>query len=237
MSALRKIKALLRKTTSAGCSEAEAVTAAEVAARLMDENNISMSEVDAREEEYSENRQKFASGTVRPTWHPVSFVFESISKFCDCEYWMQGFDLIYFGSKSDVEIAHYLTSVLRRAMDIEYEKARVQARLSGSKINRRSFHMGMSYKLSQRLLEIKRSKDQQSKSPSSSAAIVSIKRERIQEEMISLGISPTERKNSRQTYDKLDLLRGSEAGENVQIVDGIKRDHGAMELLGREQAV
>src|SRR4051812_12666015 len=45
-----KIKALAAKTVEAGCSEHEALHAAEMVGRLLDQYNLSMDEIDIREE-------------------------------------------------------------------------------------------------------------------------------------------------------------------------------------------
>ena len=48
-----KIKALAAKTVEAGCSEHEALHAAEMVGRLLDQYNLSMDEIDIREEVWS----------------------------------------------------------------------------------------------------------------------------------------------------------------------------------------
>src|SRR4051812_20637233 len=45
-----RIKALAAKTVEAGCSEHEALHAAEMVGRLLDQYNLSMDEIDIREE-------------------------------------------------------------------------------------------------------------------------------------------------------------------------------------------
>jgi len=67
---IAKIQALLAKTTEAGCTEAEAAAAAELAARLMDQYQISISEA-----EIAAEGEIFANIYASKTWKLCAYIW------------------------------------------------------------------------------------------------------------------------------------------------------------------
>lgn len=228
MNIIRKVKGLLSKTEAAGCSEHEALAALQLAAALMEEHDLSMSQVEFEESEYIQHPQRFATGKINPTWHPVRGVFGDIARFCDCDYWMHSFDLVYFGLKSDTEIAHYLTEVLKRAMGTEYTKAKRTAKMFGQKLDKRSFMAGMAFRLGQRLSEIKKAREE--KSTPQSKALVSMKAARTAGELEKLGLDIKTVGFNPKAYDPASTRFGVNAGGNVKIMDGVGKDKKPGEL-------
>jgi hypothetical protein len=130
---LEKITALLAKTRRNGCTEAEAIAAAELAQKLMAKYGLSLAElqtipstVDACEADGT------AIGNRRA--HEVLHVANAIAFFTDTRYWYnrhgvisgvrihesRGVVLVYFGLSADVQVANYLTNTLRVMLDTEW---------------------------------------------------------------------------------------------------------------------
>lgn len=156
-SIIRKINLLKEKTTTNGCSESEAMTAAEMISRLLQEYDLSMTEVEVKSQEFV-NEQIDVSGKVKK---PIHDVVSSIAYFTDTKVYfnkrMSNFIYKFFGAKKDVEFASYLFDLLSHAMDNEYAKYQKTSeyKMIGGKVARGSFYKGMIIRLSQRLREMK----------------------------------------------------------------------------------
>jgi len=125
-----KLRKLMAMTTENGASETEALNAAQTAARLMAEHNLtfrSVAEIEA--EDYCDDARPWFRGAVdgrsfRSAPVPrVRTCLNAISSLCGVRYHYRTFDgvLVFFGAPSDTEVAHYLTVIISRAMDREWE--------------------------------------------------------------------------------------------------------------------
>ena len=79
-----RIKALAEKTVSNGCTEAEAMAAAEMVGRLLERYALSMEEIDVREDHCV--RVEVPIGGRRR--RPIDGCVPSIARFCDCKVWI-----------------------------------------------------------------------------------------------------------------------------------------------------
>jgi len=109
-----KLAALHAKTTANGCTEAEAVAAAEKAAELM--SSYGLSEADLDRPVYDELRVEM--GTRRT---PLDGIWPMVAKFSGCRGWLDRdgtrWRFVYFGRDPDVLVAEYVHEVVRRAAD------------------------------------------------------------------------------------------------------------------------
>jgi hypothetical protein len=114
-----RIRALAEKTTSNGCTEAEALSAAEMVGRLLERYALTMEEVDFRETPCVQ-LQVFAGGQRR---RPIDGCVVAIARFCDCKVWLTRDDLgvayIFFGLETDAMLARYLFEVIASALGTE----------------------------------------------------------------------------------------------------------------------
>lgn len=112
---IKKVKALLARAGDAGSTEAEALKAAQVAAKLMDEHAISSAEIDQSQILYE--RQ-----TVTPNhlWHePFLFwVTTTLADFTGTYGYRSrracssGYDFVFYGDPADAIFAKYLAESL-----------------------------------------------------------------------------------------------------------------------------
>ena len=100
-----RIKALAEKTVSNGCTEAEAMAAAEMVGRLLERYALSMEEIDVREAQCVRNEIPIGGKQRRP----IDGCITAIARFCDCKVWIARDgavpSYVFFGFESDTTLA------------------------------------------------------------------------------------------------------------------------------------
>lgn len=152
-----RIRALAEKTVSNGCTEAEAMAAAEMVGRLLERYAVTMEEIDVRE---AVCRQvSIPIGGLRR--QPIDACVPAIARFCDCKVWLAREEerpvYVFFGFEMDTELALYLFQLIDRAMEHEATVFRPAARRQRGLVFRQallSFRRGMASRLSDRLEEM-----------------------------------------------------------------------------------
>ena len=108
-----RIQGLRSKTMDNGCTEAEALLAAAKVAELLDRYDFSLTDVEIRnrqcEQRHYETRHKKRI--------PLDDCIGDIARFCDCQVWREkspsgNARYVFFGLRSDIEVAHYLTELI-----------------------------------------------------------------------------------------------------------------------------
>ena len=127
-----RIKALTEKTVANGCTEAEAMSAAEMVGRLLERYALSMDEIEAREARCVQAEVPLGGRRRRP----IDACVPAIARFCDCKVWLaraprhdpnaENFDwtqpgsrYVFFGFETDVALAAYLFAVIDCAIAME----------------------------------------------------------------------------------------------------------------------
>jgi len=153
----QRIAALLKMTTASGCTEAEALAAAEKAAALMREHGLS--EADITIGQASARSASKGQSARDDLWKIVAYCTNTAPTFVH-EHGKRGAELVFVGRDPGPEIAAYLVAVLNRAVDtgIAEFKAGTFYRRRRSDATRRAavrdFTIGMVGRLSRRLIEI-----------------------------------------------------------------------------------
>lgn len=107
-----KLAALRAKTTANGCTEAEAIAAAEKAAELMESYGLSEADLDrpAFEELVIELKSRRT---------PLDSIWPMVAKFANCRGWLHRegsrWRFVYFGRDADVLVAEYVHEIIGRA--------------------------------------------------------------------------------------------------------------------------
>jgi hypothetical protein len=117
-----RIKALTDKTVANGCTEAEAMSAAEMVGRLLERYALSMDEIEVREARCVQAEVPMGGRRRRP----IDACVPAIARFCDCKVWLtrgarpksdydNDFDwtqpggrYVFFGFETDTVLATYL---------------------------------------------------------------------------------------------------------------------------------
>ncbi|ANC52461.1 hypothetical protein A4249_01430 [Brevundimonas sp. GW460-12-10-14-LB2] len=114
-----RIRALRAKTVENGCTEAEAMAAAEKLAQLLADYNMTMDEADLRASPFGDHVHDAAGTVGLKLWKPAS----AIAKLTNTRYWTGGraapTRITFVGLTHEVEIAAYLLAICERAMRTE----------------------------------------------------------------------------------------------------------------------
>lgn len=161
-----RIQGLRAKTTDNGCTEAEALSAAAKVAELLDRYDLSLTDVEIRDAacerlEYEARHKKRI---------PLEDCIGAIANFCDCRVWREKTPTghpryIFFGLRSDIEAAHYLTELIDLAVRSElgrYKTSREyqQFRHQDRHVANASFTLGMVISIAEKLTAMKAGRDQ-----------------------------------------------------------------------------
>ena len=116
---INTIKALMQKTVDNGCTESEAMSAAEMVAKMLRKHNLNLSEVEVRGERCIQ-----IDIDVTKRAHPVVMCSTAIAKFTGTKVWRSPSrgKLVFFGLPHDVEVASYMVDMIRNIMEQEYSK-------------------------------------------------------------------------------------------------------------------
>ncbi len=149
-----RIKALTERTVARGCTEAEAMMAAEMVGRLLERYALSMEEVDVRQEPCVQTEVPVGGKRRRP----IDVCVPALARFCDCKVWLARTEgqahYVFFGFATDTALAAYLFAVIARAIENGLsEFRRGPGALAGTALRRASvsFQGGMAARVAERL--------------------------------------------------------------------------------------
>jgi uncharacterized protein DUF2786 len=169
-----RIRALTAKTIANGCTEAEAMAAAEMVGRLLERYALSMDAIEIRTARCVQVTVPLGGRRRRP----IDGCVPAIARFCDCKVWLAraaapdpvqqeaaaelGRHYVFFGFETDTALATYLFAVIERAVRTETATFRqLNPRLQGVRLRRASasFQHGVVARVSDRLDAMHRSRD------------------------------------------------------------------------------
>jgi hypothetical protein len=162
-----RIKALTEKTVANGCTEAEAMAAADMVGRLLERYALSMDEIEIRTARCVQAAVPIGGRRRRP----IDGCVPTIARFCDCKVWLARtaaadpdqadfgrarFDsqYVFFGFETDTALATYLFAVIDRAIITETVAfKRLNPRFRGVRLRQASasFQHGVVARVSERL--------------------------------------------------------------------------------------
>jgi hypothetical protein len=160
-----RIQALRAKTIDNGCTEDEALSAAAKVAELLDRYDLSLTDVEIREapcerREYETHRKKRI---------PLDDCIAAIANFCDCRAWREKTQdgesrYVFFGLRSDIEVAHYLTELIDTAVRSELGRYKTapeyrRFRHKDRHMANASFALGMVASIADKLTVMKAGRD------------------------------------------------------------------------------
>ena len=160
-----RIQGLRSKTTANGCTEAEDLMDAVKVAELLDRYDLSLTDVEIRDalceqREYETNRKKRI---------PLDGCIGAIANFCDCQVWREKNQTgearyVFFGRRSDIEIAHDLTGLIDSAIRSELGRYKASAeyrrfRHQDRHLANSSFTLGMVASIADKLTAMKTERD------------------------------------------------------------------------------
>lgn len=226
---VQRIRALRAKTVEQGCTEQEALAAAEKVAELLDRYGLSLSELDLRRQ----SCEGIGVQAERKRRGPIDDCMGTIAAFFDCRVWCETSDdatlhYIFFGMPADVQAAVYLHDLI--ALAFVAETATFQATklyLSTHSSQRRSatnsFQVGLARGIIRKLDALRHARDVAGGN-TTGRALVPVKQAIIAEEMERLGLSFRRRSTARRMVLPAAFNAGRQAGERFEYRPGIEAD-------------
>lgn len=220
---LKIIRDLTNKTVEKGCSEHEAMAAAQKVGSLLKTYNLSLTEVFV--EETSCVTKDIPIKTKNR--HPINLCMMALADFCDCKvYFYSGKVRSYkcFGMPSDTELFAYLYSVIKSSMDMETLKFKISdpiylSTLRGCKTLTVSFQKGMACRIHERLsVMTKQRKNEERQNCSTSTSLVVVKNTKVEDEFKKLEASLKLKKGSSFSINYNESFKkGERAAENIAL--------------------
>ena len=221
-----RIQGLRAKTIDNGCTEAEALAAADKVAELLDRHDLSLSDVEIRDAPCE--RREFE--TWRKKRIPLDDCIGAIANFCDCRVWREKnpageMRYVFFGLRSDIEVAHYLTELIDSAVRAElgrykispgYRRFRHQAR----HLANASFSLGMVASIADKLVAMKVARDHVNSG--SGRGLVVLKAAVVDAELGKLGLNLRKKRRASRTVSMTAYEAGGEAGASLPINPGLR---------------
>lgn len=232
-----RIQALRAKTTENGCTEEEALAAAAKVADLLDQYDLSLTDVEMRQEQC----ERGVIETNRKQRQPISACVPMIAEFCDCKAWLEKDEAgkvryVFFGLKPGVEMAHYVYDVIDAAMRGEWEHYRRSQRfIRYADDIRGSFLFGMAVSIADKLAAMKAARDEANRA-STGRDLVVVKHAVIEAEFAKLNLDLRKTRSSGRKVTVGAFEAGQEAGRGVALNAGVGHEgEGRTRKVGRRR--
>ncbi|MDB5617348.1 DUF2786 domain-containing protein [Tardiphaga sp.] len=220
-----RIQALRAKTIDNGCTEDEALSAAAKVAELLDRYDLSLTDVEIREATCE--RRSFE--TFRKKRIPLDDCIGAIAHFCDRRVWREKNEVgesryVFFGLRSDIEVAHYLTELVDTAVRSEAGRFKTSREYQKFRHNERhlansSFSLGMVASIADKLLAMKAERDHVGQT--SGRALVAVKASVVEAEFAKLDMNLKTARGGRRMVSMTAYEAGGLAGASLAIHPGI----------------
>jgi len=221
-----RIQALRAKTIDNGCTEGEALSAAAKVAELLDRYDLSLTDVEIRAAPCE--RREFE--THRKKRIPLDDCIGAVANFCDCRVWREKNQAgearyVFFGLRSDIEVAHYLTELIDGAVRSElgrYKTTReyLQFRHKERHMANASFALGMVASIADKLTAMKAERDKVNYG--TGRALVVLKAAIVDDELGKLGLRLRVQRGASRMVSMTAFEAGGVAGASLDINPGIE---------------
>lgn len=223
----RIVRSMLERTQDNGCSEAEALLAAEKVGQLMEQYELKLTDIMVRETKCVQ-REVYAADR-----HAQSII-SGCGVLCTLKTYHKGGQtvttFILFGHPHDVELAIYLYEVCAEALDNDYA---ADQKIHGYSVAKRnSFRQGFAERIYSRMSQLrdKRDAERRARMPTSGCTdLVVLKNQLVTQEFDALGVKLvyTEKK----VADERAFRRGLVAGDSVNLnspLENARKDEGRL---------
>jgi len=222
-----RIQGLRAKTIDNGCTEGEALAAAAKVAELLDRYDLSLTDVEIREAPC----ERLVYETHRKKRIPLDDCIGAIAEFCDCRVWRERNpagegSYVFFGLRSDIEVAHYLTEVIDTAVrtelgryktSTEYQRFRHQER----HLANASFALGMVASIADKLMAMKATRDEVNND--TGRGLVVLKAAVVDTELEKLDLKLRTVQRAGRMVSPMAYDAGGEAGASLAINPGLRK--------------
>jgi hypothetical protein len=220
-----RIQALRAKTIDNGCTEEEALSAAAKVAELLDRHDLSLTDIEIREEQCE--RLAFETGLRKRI--PLDACVGAVAEFCDSRVWREknpagAFRYVFFGLRSDVTVAHYLTELIDGAVRSELGRYKTSREYLRFRHNERhmanaSFALGMVSSIASKLTAMKAERNGVNRG--SGRDLVVIKAAIVADELARLDLNLRTVRSASRMVSTTAFEAGSAAGAALAVNPGI----------------
>lgn len=212
-----RLQALRAKTVANGCTEEEALAAAAKVAELLDQHDLSISDLEIREEQC----EKSTIDTRRKQRQPISACIPAIAEYCDCKVWMEkdesGIRYVFFGLRLSIEMAHYVYDVISVAIHSGWEQyVRNQRFIRHRRDEKGAFQFGMAVSIAEKLTEMKVQRDEANRR-STGRDLVLVRHTIVDAEYEKLNLNLRKGRASGKKVDASAFQAGQAAGDAVTL--------------------
>jgi hypothetical protein len=220
-----RIQALRAKTIDNGCTEDEALSAAAKVAELLDRYDLSLTDVEMQ----AAPCQRLAYETGRKKRIPLDDCIGAVANFCDCRVWREknqtgAARYVFFGLRSDIAVAHYLTELIDTAVRFELGRYKTtpdyrRFRHKERHMANASFALGMVASIADKLTAMKVARDEVNNS--TGRDLVVFKTAIVDAELEKLDLNLRNLRSTRRTVSMTAYEAGSTAGASLAVTPGI----------------
>ena len=178
-----KIQKLLRLADNDGATEAEALAAAAMARKLMDEHNVTVNLEEERERK--PKQQSVKSQTKR--FDQINIMVSAIATYCDCRaiYDKDGVNFNFIGMPEDAMMAEEMFVMIRAVANTEWKRfiklpeytaALLEAHGNKNKL-KRIWRKEYGMRMSQRIVALRKEREAKLETTHQGTALVVVKKE------------------------------------------------------------
>jgi len=200
-----RIKALAEKTVANGCTEAEALSAAEMVGRLLEQYSLSMDEIEVRTSRCVQAEVPLGGRRRRA----IDGCVPAIARFCDCKVWLARAPkpdpddeplkwpppvsrYIFFGFEADTALATYLFAVIDRAIQVEadaFRRTHPDLRAGDLRRASASFQHGVAARVAGRLAAMHKAREATVRAQrSTGSALILVKHQAVEDAFSEAGV-------------------------------------------------
>jgi len=222
-----RIQGLRAKTIDNGCTEGEALAAAAKVAELLDRYDLSLTDVELRDAPC----ERRAYETHRKKRIPLDDCIGAIADFCNCRVWREKnrageARYVFFGLRSDIEVAHYLTELIDTAVRSELGRYKTtsdyrQFRHQERHVANASFALGMVASIADKLTAMKMGRDKANND--SGRDLVVVKAAVVATELEKLGLTLRTVNRASRMVSTMAYEAGGVAGVSLAINPGLRK--------------
>ncbi|WP_096703268.1 DUF2786 domain-containing protein [Magnetospirillum sp. 15-1] len=216
-----RLQALRAKTIANGCTEEEALAAAAKVAQLLDQHDLSMGDLEIREEQC----EKSVIATGRKQRQPISACVPAIAEYCDCKVWLEkdesGIRYVFFGLRPSIEMARYVYDVIASALQGGWQHYVSSQRFIRHRHDEKgSFLFGMAVSIAEKLTDMKAERDEANRR-SSRRDLVVLRHAIVDAEYEKLNLNLRRRRASGKKVEASAFNAGHAAGQSVALRPGV----------------
>jgi len=217
-----RLQALRAKTTANGCTEEEALAAAAKVAQLLDQHDLSLSDLEIRQELC----EKSVIDTRRKQRQPISACVPAIAAYCDCKVWLEkdetGIRYVFFGLRPSLEMAHYVYDVIVSTMQGGWESyVRSRKVIRHRRDEKGSFQFGMAVSIAEKLMVMKAERDEANRR-GSGRDLVLVRHAIVDAEYEKLNLNLRRGRASGKKVEASAFQAGQTAGQSLTLRPGVK---------------